>query len=700
MKECPRCGACRDDTEVICQEDGSHLVSTLDGPPLLGGRLQLERRLGKGGMGVVYRALHLGLQKAFAVKVIRQAKVRDPDLARRFEVEAKALGRLDHPNIVRVTDFGIDDRGDGIRFLVMELLEGEKLSTLIQKGPIQIEEGMTILELIARSIDFAHRSGVLHRDLKPDNVIVRVGSDGGPDVKVLDFGLAKMIEQPSASVDAEPMEAVTPQVRNAVSVAGILVGTPGYMAPEIVHGKIGPACDVYSFGVIAYEVLAGRPPFAGSAEELIEQHLKATALAPSTINPQLPPCLDGPIIDALEKDPEMRSQTAVQVVAKLRRAYSRMLLQIWKKKELPRRLALAGCLTALLLLLGLPAVHSQLVRALDTKFADAWVYLTPPRLMSARILIVPLPDDFWDLPGDAGRLASGIDRFFQSGARCVALDLILPDRFGKDPQFARMILQHQDALVLSAASLDDGAVKGTGAVSGFATAALGAHRAGQLFGIVTIDEDADGVVRRYAMRVRDAAGRIRPSLAERAGRILEGTSWPADPMEVMIDFSIDWQRNMLDWNDAMEVGQRDGSLSFRERLILVSGKSELGEDLHRVPHSSTLPGRISGAVIHAQAVDTVATGRLITPVAALPVIAVLGGVMTGFAFSLLWSGRIAIAFAVLPALAAAHAGAAFALFRGWQVAIPVTLPLTGLLAISLLAPLLRRRLPSRPSRES
>ena len=200
MRECVRCLACFEDTEERCGADGGPLQPTLDGPPLVDRKYRLERRLSEGGMGVVYLARHVELQRGFAVKLIRASEAWDDTRFARFRLEAEALGRLEHPGIVDVTDFGVDPRGVGLPYLVMERLEGRSLDEHCRaRGPLGADEALPILGEIAAAMDFAHRRGVLHRDLKPANVFLALAPTGGRVVKLLDFGLARLAEDERAT---------------------------------------------------------------------------------------------------------------------------------------------------------------------------------------------------------------------------------------------------------------------------------------------------------------------------------------------------------------------------------------------------------------------------------------------------------------------------------------------------------------------
>lgn len=178
----------------VCPFDGTTLRSDLPGSAVLDGKYKLERRLGVGGMGIVYKARHLGLERTCALKLIKFQKETDSQFLARFRIEAKALGRLKHPNIVEVMDFGVDPRQDGVAYLVMEYLEGQTLENHCREaGPLPLSEALPIFDAIARAIDYAHEHGILHRDLKPANVFLSSNEPVERYVKVLDFGLARLL---------------------------------------------------------------------------------------------------------------------------------------------------------------------------------------------------------------------------------------------------------------------------------------------------------------------------------------------------------------------------------------------------------------------------------------------------------------------------------------------------------------------------
>lgn len=214
---------------------------------ILAGRYRIDALLGEGGMGAVYRGHHLHLRRDFAIKVLHPDVTRDPDIGRRFEREAQSAARLDHPNCIQVTEFGTTD--DGTRYMVMQLLEGAELQDLI-RGPMEPLRALDLFLQILRGLEHAHSKGVIHRDLKPQNVFVSRDEKGEEVLKIVDFGIAKLVSGEGA---AEQM-----------TRAGMVFGTPLYMSPEQCLGlTVDARSDLYSAGILLYLMLSGRLPFVG-----------------------------------------------------------------------------------------------------------------------------------------------------------------------------------------------------------------------------------------------------------------------------------------------------------------------------------------------------------------------------------------------------------------------------------------------------
>jgi serine/threonine protein kinase len=279
---------------------------------LVGGRYQVRRLRGEGGMGRVYEAEHVEIGKRVALKILHPGYSQTPDLVERLRREARAASRIGHPNVVDVTDSGTTD--DGAFFFVMEYLEGRELGEIIfeEKG-LDLRRAITISTQICRALSAAHKAGVIHRDLKPENVLL-VERDGQPDfVKVLDFGIAKNLTEPDT--DDEKAD----QKRRKLTNPGVAMGTPEYMAPEQAAGKPADVrSDVYAVGGILYEMLSGRAAYEGSNfMEIL--HKKATEPPPSLggMRNDIPPEMEDLVRRTMAKDPAARPQSMEEMEREL-----------------------------------------------------------------------------------------------------------------------------------------------------------------------------------------------------------------------------------------------------------------------------------------------------------------------------------------------------------------------------------------------
>ncbi|MDP2339890.1 MAG: serine/threonine-protein kinase [Deltaproteobacteria bacterium] len=287
--------------------------------PLLGtlvaGRYLVERPLGEGGMGAVYRAVQEPLGRAVALKVILGSAAGDPQIGERFKREARLVASLVHPHIVTLHDFGTTDAG--MLFLALELLEGTDLRARILRGAMPWRDTLPIIRDVAAALAFAHKHGVVHRDLKPENVFLLSNMDRPDFAKVLDFGISKkMADAPSST--STPHQALTGQ--------GIMIGTPGYMAPELVlEGKTSePRSDLYALGVVWFEMLTGQAPFtAPTPIALVMRHAQEPAPSPRSLNLDVPASIEALVLSLLAKRAEQRPAGADAVVA----AVSALLLQ-------------------------------------------------------------------------------------------------------------------------------------------------------------------------------------------------------------------------------------------------------------------------------------------------------------------------------------------------------------------------------------
>jgi tRNA A-37 threonylcarbamoyl transferase component Bud32 len=276
---------------------------------MLEGTYQIVRRIGQGGMGVVYEARHARLAGRYAVKVLRRDVMQDPDAFRRFRQEAEITSGLRHPGIVQVVDFNVGP--DRAPFLVMEYLEGSELATIIQnEAPLAVERVLPLVEQLASALAAAHRRGIVHRDLKPQNVFVlRDDGDDGERIKIVDFGISKVRS-----------------ANHKLTSSATVLGTPQYMAPEQALGqadRVDQRTDQFALACIVYEMLTGRPAFAGDTLAAIAYQIAhGNPEPPSEIASPLREAISPVLNKALSKNPEDRYATVADLARTLRAAVS------------------------------------------------------------------------------------------------------------------------------------------------------------------------------------------------------------------------------------------------------------------------------------------------------------------------------------------------------------------------------------------
>jgi TolB-like protein len=295
-----RCG--HDSTLLLVTEVAPNVRPAAPADPLVGtivdGKYRLDALLGRGGMGVVYLATHLQLDRAVAIKIMLESVLAMAGGFERFQREARAIARLKHGNIVMIHDFG--GAPDVGAYLVMEHLEGRTLRQIVaDRGMLTVELSIAIMRQVCSAVQAAHGAGILHRDLKSENIFLEGAHDDVAHVKVLDFGIAKLL------VTSE-------RAGQNLTEEGAIIGTPGYMSPEqAAGGRADVRSDVYSLGCILYEMLTGRLPFvAQSIPALLQMHLMEDPVVPSATAPSVPPELDAVVLRTLAKWPENRYQSA------------------------------------------------------------------------------------------------------------------------------------------------------------------------------------------------------------------------------------------------------------------------------------------------------------------------------------------------------------------------------------------------------
>jgi eukaryotic-like serine/threonine-protein kinase len=272
-------------------------------PRLLGSRYEIGETLGYGGMAEVHRGRDVRLGREVAVKVLRADLARDPSFQARFRREAQAAASLNHPAIVAVYDTGEEDVYGNQPYIVMEYVEGRTLREVLKsEGRLMPRRAMEVVADVCAALDFSHRNGIVHRDVKPGNVMItRTGA-----VKVMDFGIARAVADNAATV----------------TQTAAVIGTAQYLSPEQARGEtVDARSDVYSTGVLLFELITGHPPFTGDSPVAVAyQHVRENAPPPSTINPDVPPELDAIVLKAMAKNPANRYQSAGEMRADLIRA--------------------------------------------------------------------------------------------------------------------------------------------------------------------------------------------------------------------------------------------------------------------------------------------------------------------------------------------------------------------------------------------
>src|SRR4051812_16610985 len=310
MKRCSQCRTEYPDTFKICPQDGARLeddsplviraptvpvaaVPVTPADPMLertiAGRFRIERKLGEGGMGAVYKAEHVKMNRSCAIKILNSSALNDPEALPRFTREAQMSSRIEHPHAIGIYDFGESE--DGLVYLAMEFVEGDTLTSVLEReGKFSVERSLKIAKQIGEALDAAHALSIVHRDLKPDNIMLsRKGAD--PDfVKVLDFGIAKMAESEDK--------------RNDLTQAGLIIGTPFYMSPEQVGGdKLDPRSDVFSFALIVYEMLTGELPYGGqNTQAVMVSRLTNSPRPLRAVDPTIPAAIEAAVLHALDRD--------------------------------------------------------------------------------------------------------------------------------------------------------------------------------------------------------------------------------------------------------------------------------------------------------------------------------------------------------------------------------------------------------------
>ncbi|MDX2079075.1 MAG: protein kinase [bacterium] len=283
------------------------------------GQYEILEKIGVGGMATVYRAHQRKLDRSVAVKIMHQTIAQDENFLARFEREARIIAKLDHPYIVPIYDY---DMYEGQPYLVMKYVDGRTLKTILRAGPVPPREVLRILERVGSALEYAHQEGILHRDIKPSNIMM----DTRGEVYLMDFGLARATQSGESTMSAD-----------------VMLGTPHYISPEQARGTkdLDGRTDVYSLGVVLYELVTGRVPFMGDTSyAIVHAQITETPPSPREINPNIPPSVEGVLLKALAKDRNDRYQTPMALVKAYREAMDGAsefspIMQIAPKEQTP-----------------------------------------------------------------------------------------------------------------------------------------------------------------------------------------------------------------------------------------------------------------------------------------------------------------------------------------------------------------------------
>lgn len=309
--------------------------------PIIDDKYQVISELGRGGMGVVYEAVHLGLGHRVAVKFLSTSAANDEAMLARFVREARAGANVDSEHVAKVFDLGMTE--DNAPYIIMELLEGDDLANVLQqREKLRIADAARFTVQAAVAMAAAHAIGVIHRDLKPENMFLLARRGGAPIVKILDFGLAKIAHHiDSANTDTE-----------------IVFGTPKYMAPEQLRSsaETGPACDVWALGVILYQMLTGRRPFEGATFSMVASEiLTKDAIPVREIRPEIPPDLARIVARCMRRDPTRRptAHELAELLLPFAPSCGELVRQTRVRKKAPSPLYAAAACVSLLFAAGL-----------------------------------------------------------------------------------------------------------------------------------------------------------------------------------------------------------------------------------------------------------------------------------------------------------------------------------------------------------
>ncbi len=512
---------------------------------------------------------------------------------------------------------------------------------------------MPIFRAIAQGLDHAHEQGVLHRDLKPGNVIL---SHDGNKKKIFDFGIASL--EPKGETFSGPKPEKHP------------IGTPEYMSPEIFQTGPSRASDIYAFGVLMYETLVGQCP----QEKMDPLTFRAVE-----------PCLSQEVVD--------RPTTAEKALRHLERVFHNDKVDHWKRTEKPRRCKVALVLSVLASLIFYSPKTDQVLVSMEQPLIDLRFASKHPTLPDNQLILLTIDNDFldkneMDLADMADLLGSQLKDVLDAGASGLAIDLLLPRSWSQSPKFANFVISHHKKLALAAVSNDNQTV-GSEAVEGAIPQFLGPKETSNLFAFTNLRKDSDGKVRKAYAFFEDSTGEKRAAFPTKAASLL-GLP-PNGPRMFWINFSVDWKRmDRISWSLLPEI-LKSNPQRFQGKLVLVGAEfTASGDNHHAIPSPNGAPSAVSGLVLHALAVNTLIQGPPVENLRGF--IRLAASFIFGWitAFTGLYISRPMTTIGITFVILLGQVSLGFLVFNKWGLMVPMT-NLLMMSITALLAGLLARR---------
>ena len=654
---------------------------------------KILEKLGEGGMGVVYKAQDTKLDRTVALKFFPPHLSINKEEKKRFIHEAKAAAALDHQNICAVHEIG--ETEDGQMFIAMAFYEGETLKDKIEKGPLNINEAIDIAIQITEGLDKAHKKNITHRDIKSANIII---TEEGV-VKIVDFGLAKL------------------KGHTKLTKEGTTMGTVAYMSPEQILGEeVDQITDIWSFGVVLYEMITGQLPFKGEYEQtVLYSVLNKEPIPLTSLRKDIPKKLESIVSKSLEKDLSNRYQNIKEiqeelkntttstlaestsqaeldsvnnnkVTSKLHESFNKNLYRILSGQKVPKRIKKALILNLIFVLCFWLLKDFPLFQNFENLLVDFRFQLTPTITPDNRILLISFDETTMQLDPTllvekADEMGALLQNVMDAGAKGIAIDFILPERWNQSESFVKFILKNQGNLILASYIKKDSTLIGPELISGLIMAAIGSpEQVEALFGFINIKPDSDGRIRSANIGLQKQNGEWIYSMSAKLFQILTGNDLSSKQVQKpqWINYSVNWRKfQKVYWRDLpLFLKQKPGL--FKSKIVLVGGEYEGSQDFHKIPHRLGLDfDEASGLTINALILNTLLQNKPIRVLKELSVLIFLTLISLFFFTVFLFLYR-AFTFPIIiitVILSVGYVLGVYLLFLWKRILLPVVVPL-------------------------